>query len=85
MAKFSYATIEKQTRQMVKAIPPGACEACLGSGFVDTIDDATGEIVPMPCRATPACSAHADRALRWLSEMVYWFGVVQLASEEQNG
>lgn len=83
MAKFSYATVEKSTRQMVKAIPPGACAACLGSGFVDTIDDTTGEIIPMVCRATPACNEHANRAHRWMTEMVYWFGVVNLPHCEE--
>ncbi len=84
MPAYTFAQRERATRALVKAIPPAACGVCFGSGFFDTIDENTGEIVPMPCRATPACSAHADRAHRWFSEMLYWWGVTQLPLTNPN-
>lgn len=82
MPAYTYAQQERATRALLKAIPPGSCPMCYGSGFVDTIDERTGEIIPWPCRATPACNAHADRMYRCMTEMLYWFGAVQLPHVE---
>lgn len=70
----------KLTAKRLEAVPLATCPDCLGSGFVDTIDPATGEVLPMLCHRTPACKRHAERARAWFTNMLYWWGIVTEAS-----
>ena len=60
------ATIRRAAGQRALSAPEPRCAACGGSGFLDYVEEETGEIMPAElCRNTPACARHAERAESW--------------------